>query len=207
VTLLLATTNRDKIREIRVLLGGVPVTLLTLRECPAGTEPEETGDTFEANARLKALHYDDAVAAAIRGGDREASPLLTVAEDSGLEVDALGGEPGVRSARFLDADATYPRRFAEIQARLARQPEAPRTARFVCALAVAERGRVVYETRGTIEGRIAPDARGTAGFGYDPIFEYPPLGLTLAEMTETQKLAVAHRGHAFRALAQWLRNL
>jgi XTP/dITP diphosphohydrolase len=113
----------------------------------------------------------------------------------------------VRSARFLDADATYPRRFAEIQARLARQPEAPRTARFVCALAVAERGRVVYETRGTIEGRIAPDARGTAGFGYDPIFEYPPLGLTLAEMTETQKLAVAHRGHAFRALAQWLRNL
>ena len=129
------------------------------------------------------------------------APLLTVAEDSGLVIDALDGEPGVHSARFLSPDATYEARFAAIEARLADRPTAPRTARFVCALAVVEQGRVVFETRGTIEGVIAREARGGAGFGYDPIFEYPPLGKTLAEVDEADKLAVAHRGHAFRSLA------
>ena len=106
------------------------------------------------------------------------------------------------SARFLSPTASYPQRFAAIQARLAARPAAPRTARFVCALAVVEHGRLLFNTRGTVEGVIAHDARGSAGFGYDPIFEYPPLGRTLAEVTEAEKLAVAHRGHAFRQLAQ-----
>ena len=203
VTLLVATTNADKAREIAQLLRDVPVTLRTLADAAAVADPVETGDTFEANARLKAEYYDRTVATPMR----EANPdlrLLTVAEDSGLAIDALDGEPGVYSARFLSPSASYPERFAAIQARLAARPDAPRTARFVCALAVVELGRVLFETRGTIEGLIAREARGGAGFGYDPIFEYPPFGRTLAEVTEADKLAVAHRGHAFRSLAAWL---
>jgi XTP/dITP diphosphohydrolase len=203
-SVLIATTNPDKTREIRHLLGGTPVTLLTLRDLPAVDEPVETGDTFEANARLKAEYYDRTVAVPALASGRARMPLLTVAEDSGLEIDALDGEPGVRSARFLSPEATYEQRFAEIERRLAARPQRPRTARFVCALAVVEHGRIVFETRGTIEGFIAPAARGAAGFGYDPIFEYPPFGTTLAEVTEADKLAVAHRGHAFRTLAAWL---
>jgi XTP/dITP diphosphohydrolase len=203
VTLLVATTNADKAREIERLLRGVPVSLLTLAAAPAVAEPVETGETFEANARQKAAYYDEHVAAPLRAA-HPGMRLLTVAEDSGLAIDALGGEPGVYSARFLSPSASYPERFAAIQARLAARPDAPRTARFVCALAVIENGHVLFETRGTIEGVIAREARGSAGFGYDPIFEYPPFGRTLAEVSEPDKLAVAHRGHAFRALAEWL---
>ena len=203
VTLLVATTNVDKAREIAHLLRDVPVPLLSLRDGPSVEEPVETGETFEANARLKAEYYDRTVAKRLRSA-RPSTRLLTVAEDSGLAIDALDGEPGVYSARFLSPAATYPERFAAIQARLEARPAAPRTARFVCALAVVEHGGVLFETRGTIEGVIAPAARGRAGFGYDPIFEYPPLGRTLAEVSEADKLAVAHRGHAFRALAAWL---
>jgi XTP/dITP diphosphohydrolase len=206
VTLLVATTNADKVREIAFLLRGVPVSLLTLRDGPAVPEPVETGETFEANARLKSEYYDGTVAAPLRAG-RPGTRLLTVAEDSGLAIDALDGEPGVYSARFLSPTATYPERFAAIQARLAARPEAPRTARFVCALAAVEDGRVLFETRGTIEGVIAHEPRGGAGFGYDPIFEYPPFHKTLAEVSEADKLAVAHRGHAFRSLASWLERL
>jgi len=203
VTLLVATTNADKAREIAHLLRDVPASLLTLADGAAVPEPVETGDTFEANARLKAEYYDRTVGTPLRAA-RPATRILTVAEDSGLAVDALDGEPGVYSARFLSPSATYPQRFAAIQARLSARPEAPRTARFVCALAVVEHGHLLFDTRGTVEGLIAREARGGAGFGYDPIFEYPPLGRTLAQITEADKLAVAHRGHAFRALAAWL---
>jgi XTP/dITP diphosphohydrolase len=203
VTLLVATTNTDKAREIAHLLRGVPVGLLTLADAPAVAEPVETGETFDANARLKAVYYDEHVAAPLRAA-RPGTRILTVAEDSGLAIDALDGEPGVYSARFLSPSATYPERFAAIQARLAARPDAPRSARVVCALAVVEHRDVLFETRGTIEGVIAREAAGGAGFGYDPIFEYPPFGKTLAEVSEPDKLAVAHRGHAFRALARWL---
>lgn len=193
--LLLATTNAGKLREIRSLLAGIPVELVTLLDLPPIEEPEETGSTFEDNARLKALYYSAHFG------------MTTAAEDSGLVVDGLGGEPGVRSARFLRPDASYPERFGEIFRRLSGPPEASRAARFVCALAVADAGRIVYEARGTIEGEIARAARGTGGFGYDPIFYYPPYGSTLGEVTEDAKLAVAHRGQAFRALASWLAAL
>ena len=193
--LLIATTNPDKLREIRGVLAGVPVDLLSLADVPPLPEPEETGDTFQANARLKALHY------------AAANPLVTVAEDSGLVVDALDGEPGVRSARFLRADATYPERFTEIYRRLAQRPEAPRTARFVCALAVARGAELLFETTGVVEGEIGDTPRGVSGFGYDPIFYYPPYRQTFGEVTDEQKLAVAHRGHAFRKLAEWLRGV
>lgn len=193
--LLVATTNPGKLREIRSLLAGVPVELRTLRELDPVEEPEETGATFADNARVKALYYAD------RTG------LTTVAEDSGLVVDGLDGEPGVRSARFLRPDASYPERFGEIFRRLAGPPAKDRAARFVCALAVAERGRIVYEARGTVEGEIALEPRGSRGFGYDRIFYYPPYHSTLAEVAEEAKLAVAHRGQAFRALAVWLQRL
>jgi XTP/dITP diphosphohydrolase len=192
--LLVATTNRDKLREIRLLLSGLAVDLVTLHDLAAIDEPEETGATFAENARLKAHYY------------AAASGLTTVAEDSGLVIDALDGEPGVRSARFLRPDASYPERFAAIFQRLADHPERGRAARFLCAVAVVENTRIVFETVGTVEGEISDRPRGDRGFGYDPIFYYPPYGTTLAEVTESDKLAVAHRGQAFRALASWLRT-
>ena len=192
--LLVATTNQDKLREIRALLAGVAVDLLTLRDLPAIVEPEETGTTFAENARLKARYY------------AEASGLTTVAEDSGLVVDALDGEPGAHSARFLRPDASYPERFTAILRTLSDRPERGRAARFLCAVAVVDDGRILFETVGSIEGEIAEAPRGSHGFGYDPIFYYPPYHATLAEVSEDAKLAVAHRGEAFRALAEWLRT-
>jgi XTP/dITP diphosphohydrolase len=197
--LLVATTNRDKLREIHAVLDGTAVELMTLADLPRIDEPEEDGETFAANARLKARYYARAAAAHIE--DRS---LLTVAEDSGLVVDALDGEPGVMSARFLRADASYQDRFAEIYRRLAGQQDRPRTARFICALAAVREGDVVFETTGTIEGEISAQPRGTNGFGYDPIFLYPPSGRTLAEVSSELKLRVSHRGQAFRALREWL---
>jgi XTP/dITP diphosphohydrolase len=215
--ILIATSNPHKLREIRELLADADVELVSLTDLPGIPEPDETGETFEENARLKALYYDERAEAlryaqrlpfdgAADGGvtARHLRCDLTVAEDSGLVVDALDGDPGVRSARFLRPDATYPERFAEIFRRLASRPDRPRSARFVCALAVATNGTVVFETTGVVEGAIAAAPRGTAGFGYDPIFFYPPYDCTLAEVAEAEKLRVAHRGQAFRALAHWL---
>lgn len=201
VKLLVATTNPGKLREIRWILGDLPVELLSLGDFPPVPEPDETGTTFEENARLKALYYDRAITAL---ASAQRGPIYTVAEDSGLVVDALNGEPGVQSARFLRADATYPERFEEIFRRLAARPSAPRTARFVAAVCVVRDSSVTYETTGIVEGEIASAPRGARGFGYDPIFYYPPHAATLAEVTDEEKIAVAHRGKAFRNLAAWL---
>jgi XTP/dITP diphosphohydrolase len=194
--ILVATTNPDKLREIRGLLAGAPVDLRSLADLPAVPEPDETGDTFRDNARLKARYYDR------QNPPHVAEPALTVAEDSGLVIDGLGGEPGVRSARFLGADATYAQRFDEILLRLG--TERSRRARFVCALCVVRDGEIVFETEGTVEGEITAAPSGTAGFGYDPIFYFPPYGSTLADVTEEEKLRIAHRGEAFRAFRSWL---
>jgi XTP/dITP diphosphohydrolase len=192
---LIATTNPDKLREIRGLLSGTPVDLRSLADLPAVPEPEETGDTFRENARLKALYYDR----------QHAEPRLTVAEDSGLVIDGLDGEPGVRSARFLGPDATYAQRFEEILRRLGTNRS--RRARFVCALCAVRDGTIVFETEGTVEGEIAAAPSGTAGFGYDPIFYFPPYGSTLADVSEPEKLRIAHRGQAFRAFRDWLLDM
>lgn len=200
--LFVATTNRDKLREVGAVLAQRHADLVSLADLPPVVEPEETGETFDANARLKALYYDEWA----RGVWRDPTPgTLTVAEDSGLVVDALDGEPGVHSARFLGPDASYTERFAELYRRL-RLSEAvrPWTARFVCALAVVDHGRVVFEARGVVEGVIADHPAGSSGFGYDPIFLFPPYGRTLAEVDDARKLAVAHRGEAFRVLDRWL---
>lgn len=224
--LLVATTNAGKLREIQALLAGLAV---DVRALPADTDipaPEETGVTFAENARLKAGYY------------AQATGLLTVAEDSGLEIDALDGRPGVLSARY--PGATYDERFRNLYAELAARGAAPSsgTARFVCALALArggeggeparavparardgeagdrrdgprggERaGEILFEARGVVEGLIAPEPRGAHGFGYDPIFFYPPYGRTLAETTDEEKSRVSHRGAAFRELRAFLES-
>ena len=189
--LAVATTNRGKLREIEPLLEGVPFELATLAVWPDVAAPEETGRTFAENARAKALYY------AAHTGE------LTVAEDSGLQIDALDGAPGVESARFGGPGSTYPEKFDLIYDMLRAQGVEESPARFVCALALARDGEVLFETRGVVEGRIAPEPKGSGGFGYDPIFFYPPLGCTLAEAGHL-KAAVSHRGEAFRSLRAWL---
>lgn len=190
--LLIATTNPNKIREITRLLAGAPVDLITLDAWPSRQVPEETGQTFEQNARAKAEYY------------ARATGELTVAEDSGLEIDALGGRPGIESARYAGVDATYPEKFARLYEELRLSGDPNRTARFVCALALATPLRVLFETRGTIEGLVAAAPSGDGGFGYDPIFFYPPYGCTLGEATIDQKAVISHRGQAFRALRGFL---
>jgi len=191
--LLVATTNADKVGEIRELLAGAPVDLITLSAWPHLTAPEENGTTFEANSRAKALYY------------AQATGELTVAEDSGLEIDALDGAPGVESARFGGAGTSYAEKFALIYTALRAREARDSAARFVCALALVRGDQLLFETRGTVEGRIAPEPRGHGGFGYDPIFFYPPYGVTLAEAGD-RKAAVSHRGEAFRRLRTFLRS-
>jgi XTP/dITP diphosphohydrolase len=193
--LLIASTNPGKVREIRAVLAGLSVTLHSLADLPAEREPEETGRTFAENALLKARYYAGA------------SRLLTVAEDSGLVIDALGGRPGVRSARY--PGATYQEKFARLYAELAPHPR-PWTARFVCSLAFvgtpnsASTTEPLFTCEATVEGEIAAAPEGSFGFGYDPIFYYPPYETTLGNVDDERKLAVAHRGKAFREFRQWL---
>ena len=193
-TILLATSNPGKVREIRPLLAGLSVDLKTLDEWPDLVVPEESGRTFAENARAKALYY------AARTG------LLSVAEDSGLEIAALDGAPGVESARFGGAHTSYPEKFALIYDALRKKHANESPARFVCALALAEPGAIIFEARGEVDGRIAPEPRGTGGFGYDPIFFYPPFGCTLAEAGDDRKATVSHRAKAFRTLRVFLKE-
>jgi XTP/dITP diphosphohydrolase len=189
--LLVATTNRGKLREIRPLLAGLSLELVTLDAWPALPAPEETGRTFEENARSKARYY------------AEATGRVTVAEDSGLEIEALGGAPGVESARYGGPDASYPEKFALIYDALRARGATGSPARFVCVLALASRDRILFEARASVAGAIAPAPKGDGGFGYDPIFFYPPFGCTLAEAGD-RKSEVSHRGEAFRALRAFL---
>ena len=184
--LLIATTNPGKLTEISGILEGVPVRLLTLNDRDPIAEPDETGATFADNARLKAHYYS------------EATGLASVADDSGLEIAALDGAPGVHSARWHGFD--YPTKFQKIQELFRDRGVAGSAARFVCYIAVARGNRIVFEAEGTIEGEIVAQPRGTNGFGYDPIFFYPPLGRTLAELGRSEKSTVSHRGKAFAAL-------
>jgi XTP/dITP diphosphohydrolase len=191
--LLVASTNPGKLREIRGILAGAPVEIVTLDGFPGTEAPEETGATFAENARLKALHY------------HRASGVPTVAEDSGLEIEALGGIPGVQSARWEGSD--YSVKFRRIYELLCEGDVQTSPARFVCALALAVNDQIQYEVQGTVEGEIAPEPRGDNGFGYDPIFFYPPLSRTLGELERELKSTLSHRGSAFRALRRYLQGL
>jgi XTP/dITP diphosphohydrolase len=189
--LLIATTNEGKLAEIASILAGLPLELVTPARFPHVPAPEETGATFDENARLKAVHYS------------RATGLPAVADDSGLEIDALEGRPGILSARF-GGDVSYAERFRLIYDELAARRALGSPARFVCAVALARGGDVEFEALATVEGRIADAPRGTGGFGYDPILYYPPLRRTLAELAPDEKAEVSHRGQAFRAVRQYL---
>jgi XTP/dITP diphosphohydrolase len=180
-----------KLHEIRGLLRGVPIEIVSLEEWPQLPPPEETGSTFEENARIKARYY----AAATR--------LPAVGEDSGLEIDALDGEPGIHSARFGGEATSYPEKFGLIYREMRARGRPQSAARFVCALALADVQGIAFEARGVVEGCISPEPRGTGGFGYDPIFFYPPFGCTFAEAGD-RKSTVSHRARAFEALARHL---
>jgi XTP/dITP diphosphohydrolase len=188
--LLIATTNPGKLREILGILDGVPFDLRTLAEFPDIPEPQETGSTFEANAKLKARYY------------AEKSGLPAVADDSGIEIVALDNGPGVHSARWHGTD--YPTKFAAIYRELEARGLTTSPARFVAHVALADRGAILAEAIGVIAGQIAHEPRGTHGFGYDPIFFYPPYGCTLGEVDGARKAAVSHRGRAFRQLRERL---
>jgi len=190
MTLVVATTNPGKIREITAILQGAPVDLRTLADFPPIAEPDETGATFAENARLKALYYSQTL------------ELPCVADDSGIEIAALGDRPGIHSARWEGTD--YSVKFARIRELLHEQGLATSAARFVCRIALAERARIIFESEGVIEGEIAPEPRGEHGFGYDPIFFYPPFGRTLGEVPRDEKATVSHRGQAFAALRTYL---
>ena len=189
---LIATTNPGKLREIRRILDGVPVNLKMLGDVSNVAAPEETGTSFAQNARQKAIYY-----AAVTG-------MVAMAEDSGFEVDALGREPGIYSARYLREDASYRERFDDIYRRVRESGASDLSARFVCALAVADGEEVLFEATATVEGALASAPAGANGFGYDPIFLYPPYGTTFGEVSDDEKTAVSHRGQAMRAFRDYL---
>ena len=188
IPLLVATSNRNKLREIRAALKGLPIRLLSLDDRPGVPGVRETGRTFRDNARLKSLGYG------------KNFPGLTLAEDSGLEVDALDGDPGVRSARFSAPRADDIRNNRKLLRLLEGIPPGRRGARFVCETALSFSGAIVSEIRGEVRGRIADAPRGARGFGYDPVFFYPRLKKTFGELTLEEKAAVSHRGRALRKL-------
>jgi XTP/dITP diphosphohydrolase len=192
--LLLATTNRHKLEEYRMILADVPFRLVSLQDIGLNLDVEETGATFEENAVLKALTY------------ARASGLLSLADDSGLEIDALGGEPGVYSARFAGRDTPYEERFRIIYERLRGVPEEQWTARFRCWITLAEPAGFHRSVEGVVEGVIAPAPRGSNGFGYDPIFLVPDLGKTTAELAPAQKHRISHRGRAAQQARMLLKS-
>jgi XTP/dITP diphosphohydrolase len=199
--ILVATTNPGKVRELRALLGD-EVQWKSLADFPGMAEVKEDGATFAENARKKALGY------------ARATGLWTLADDSGLVVDALGGAPGVNSARFSGARAQGAgrevvdrRNMEKLLSLLQGVPREKRTARFVCCLCLVSPEKVLLETRGTLEGLITEEPVGAGGFGYDPVVLVPGLGKTVAELGEEEKNAISHRGNAMRKLKPLLHEL
>lgn len=188
-TVVFATGNQNKVREVRQILDGLDVEVRTMKEMGIASEPEETGETFEENAMIKAAAIADAVQDAI-----------VLADDSGLEIDYLNGEPGIYSARYLGEDTSYEVKNAKLIELLEGVPKEERTARFVCAIACILPDGSRFTTRGTIEGYIGWEPAGENGFGYDPIFYVDEYGCSTAQMTPEQKNAISHRGNALRAL-------
>lgn len=191
--LLVATNNEGKVRELSQFLSDFPFCLRLLGEFPDIDEAEETGETFAENATIKALHYS------------AHSGLLTLSDDSGLVVDALGGAPGVRSARYAGRAATYAERMSKLVAELDATGDTERRARFVCVIAVADPSAGTLHTfEGACEGRIARAPRGPGGFGYDPLFIPDGHDRTFGELPQEVKHTLSHRA---RALAQAARHL
>jgi len=193
--LLIATNNSGKLREYEELLAGLPLELTSPAREGLSLEVEETGESFAENARLKAIAY------------AQASGLLTLADDSGLEVDALGGRPGVRSARYAGEGADDERRYRLLLEEMRGVPWEKRTARFRCVIAIATPEGEVRTAEGTCEGIIAFEPRGEHGFGYDPVFYLPQHGKTMAELEPSAKNRISHRARAAQKAREILREL
>lgn len=195
--LLIATTNPHKIQEFREILAGLPYELVSPDDFGLSLEVEETGATFAENATLKAIAWANA------------SGVLALADDSGLEIDALGGEPGIYSARWAGEHVTYPERFRLLFARLADVPAERRTARYRAAIAIAEPAPIGLRgvVEGTLEGQIAFAPAGSGGFGYDPIFFVPEQQRTVGQMSAAEKHAISHRARAANAARTLLQHL
>lgn len=194
--IIFATGNADKMREIRAILADLDMEILSMKEAGVVAEAEENGTTFIDNAVIKAKDIASRVEDAI-----------VMADDSGLVVDALNGEPGIYSARYMGEDTSYRIKNANIISRLDGVPVEKRTARFVCAIAAVMPDGAVLTTEGTIEGYIGYEERGEGGFGYDPIFMVPELGCSTAELTDEAKNAISHRGKALEALKVELQEM
>lgn len=193
--LFIATKNTGKIREIEDLLAALPIKLRNAGEFAEIVEPEETGATFAENAILKAKYY------------AEKTGLWSLADDSGLEVEALDGRPGVFSARYAGEDATNAEKIAKILFELRQTDERSRLARFVCSMAVAdENGEVQFLTDGVCQGKIAFSPKGNRGFGYDPIFVPAGFSETFGELSDEIKGKISHRGRAIEKIIKYLRD-
>jgi|WetSurMetagenome_2_1015567.scaffolds.fasta_scaffold199146_1 XTP/dITP diphosphohydrolase len=190
-TIVVATRNVGKMREFRNLLAPLGSTILSLGDLSIDAEPEESGATFAENARLKAVAYS------------QYTQFPVLADDSGLEVAALGGRPGIHSARYAGPGASDSERVHKLLNQLSGKG---REARFVCALALAHGGRLMLETEGGCAGIITEEPRGTNGFGYDPIFFFPSLGKTYAELDEVEKNIISHRSRAVAAFLSLIRH-
>lgn len=184
-----ATGNANKVREIKAILADLNMEVLSMKEAGVYAEAEENGVTFAENASIKAKDIVSKV-----------SDAIVMADDSGLVVDALNGEPGIYSARYLGEDTPYSIKNANIIERLEGIPVEGRSARFVCAIAAVLPDGRVLSTEGTIEGYIGYEERGNGGFGYDPIFMVPEYGCSTAELSAEAKNAISHRGKALNAM-------
>lgn len=192
--IIFATGNKDKVKEIQMILADLGVEVITMKDAGISIDIEENGATYEENAMIKAK----AVAAY--------ADAIVMADDSGLEIDYLNKEPGVYSARYLGEDTSYRIKNANLISRLDGVPDEKRTARFVCAIAAVFPDGTEVTTRGIIEGIIGYEEKGANGFGYDPIFYVPEFGKTTAELSEEEKNQVSHRGNALRLMKEELKK-
>ncbi len=192
--IIFATGNAGKMREIKAILADLGMEILSMKEAGVAIDIEENGSTYEENALIKAR------AVAALTGD------IVLADDSGLEIDYLNGEPGVYSARYLGEDTSYRVKNANLIERLEGVSDEKRTARFVCAIAAVLPDGRELTTRAAIEGRIGYEEKGEGGFGYDPIFYVPEFGKTTAELTAEEKNQVSHRGKALQLMKEELRK-
>lgn len=195
-TIVFATGNADKLREIRQIMADLPCTIISMKEAGLNPEIREDGTTFTENALIKARTVWEALP--------EGGKTVVMADDSGLEIDALDKEPGVWSARYMGENTSYEIKNANLLARLEGVPDKERTARFVCAAAAVLPDGRELTVRETIEGRIGYEPRGKNGFGYDPIFYLPDLSRSTAELEPEEKNRISHRGKAMQAMARKL---
>ncbi len=189
-----ATKNKGKIKEIQAVLGD-SYEVITMEEAGINTDIDETGTTFEENAAIKAETV------------RDLCGEIVLADDSGLEIDYLNGEPGIYSARYMGHDTSYDIKNKNLIDRLTGVPDEKRTARFVCAVAAAFPDKPTIVVRGTMEGIIGYEIKGKNGFGYDPIFFLPEYGMTSAELSPEEKNRISHRGKALRAVKEKLEEM